>query len=89
MQGIIGYSVWINGHKSGINVQKYGCNYILFVLAWCLFEPYDEEDAMRKTQEKPTDDPWDAFELDDDELECEPEPGDFWGELDDDCDGIG
>jgi len=44
---------------------------------------------MLKTQEKPADDPWDAFELDDDELESEPEPGDFWEELDDDCHGIG
>jgi hypothetical protein len=33
-----------------------------------------------------TDDPWDVFELDDEVLEPEPEYGDFWGELDDDCD---
>jgi hypothetical protein len=37
----------------------------------------------------PSGDPCDAFELDDDELEPEPEPGDFWEELDDDCHGIG
>jgi hypothetical protein len=37
---------------------------------------------------KPVDDPWDVFELDD-ELESEPEPGDFWEELDDDCDNLG
>ncbi len=35
---------------------------------------------------KPVDDPWDAFEVDDDGAEPEPEPGDFWGELDHDCD---
>ena len=34
----------------------------------------------------PADDLWDAFELDDDGVEPEPEYGDFWGELDDDCD---
>jgi hypothetical protein len=38
----------------------------------------------------PSSDPWDVFELDDDLLEPEPEHGDFWGELDDDCEiGIG
>ena len=26
---------------------------------------------------------WDAFERDDEMIEREPEPGDFWGELDD------
>jgi hypothetical protein len=31
----------------------------------------------------------DAFELDDETLEPEPEPGDFWGELDDDRDANG
>ena len=31
-------------------------------------------------------DPWDAFVIDDDAVDPEPEPGDFWGELDDDCD---
>ena len=36
--------------------------------------------------EKPVDDPWDVFDLDDDLLEPEPEPGDFWGELDNDSD---
>lgn len=30
----------------------------------------------------------DAFEFDDETLEPEPEPGDFWGEIDDDCNGI-
>jgi hypothetical protein len=34
----------------------------------------------------PADDPWDVFELDDEVAEPEPEHGDFWGELDDDCD---
>jgi hypothetical protein len=34
--------------------------------------------------EKPVDDPWEVFDLDDDLPEPEPEPGDFWGELDDD-----
>jgi hypothetical protein len=28
---------------------------------------------------------WDAFDLDDELLEPEPEPGDFWGEPNDDC----
>jgi hypothetical protein len=54
-----------------------------------MFDPRDEEDIVLKTHENPADDPWDAFELDDDELESEPEPGDFWGELDHDCDSIG
>jgi hypothetical protein len=27
---------------------------------------------------------WEAFELEDEALEPEPEPGDFWGEPDDD-----
>jgi hypothetical protein len=31
----------------------------------------------------------DAFEQDDETLEPEPEPGDFWGELDDDCNANG
>lgn len=34
----------------------------------------------------PAEDPWDVFKLDDDWLEPEPEYGDFWEELDDDCD---
>ncbi len=29
---------------------------------------------------------WDVFELDDETIEPEPEYGDFWGEIDDDCD---
>jgi hypothetical protein len=33
----------------------------------------------------PADDPWDVFELDDEVVEPEPVHGDFWGELDDDC----
>jgi hypothetical protein len=41
---------------------------------------------MQSTPAKPIDDPWDAFELDEDTNEPEPEPGDFWGELDHDCD---
>ena len=45
---------------------------------------------MLRTRKGTTDDdPWDAFELDDDELESQPEPGDFWGELDHDCNSIG
>ena len=44
---------------------------------------------MSNTVEEPGDDPWDAFQLDDGELESEPEPGDFWGELDNDCDSVG
>ena len=34
----------------------------------------------------PLDDAWDVFELDDEAVEPEPEYGDFWGALDDDCD---
>ena len=34
----------------------------------------------------PVDDPWDVFALDDEVTEAEPEYGDFWGEVDDDCD---
>ena len=34
----------------------------------------------------PADDPWDVFEVDDEAAEAEPEYGDFWGEVDDDCD---
>jgi hypothetical protein len=34
----------------------------------------------------PANDPWDVFELDDEVVEPEPEYGDFWGEVDDDCD---
>ena len=37
----------------------------------------------------PAEDPWDVFELDEEALEPEPEYGDFWGELDDDCDNGG
>jgi hypothetical protein len=33
----------------------------------------------------PAEDPWDVFEIDEETLEPEPEYGDFWGELDDDC----
>lgn len=44
---------------------------------------------MSKLPENPADDPWDAFELDDEIVDPEPEPGDFWGELDDDCDNGG
>jgi hypothetical protein len=58
------------------------------MLVWRPFEP-NEEYAMSKTQENPAGDPWDSFELDDDELESEPEPGDFCEELDDDCSSIG
>jgi hypothetical protein len=34
----------------------------------------------------PLDDPWEVFELDEDTAEPEPEPGDFWGEVDHDSD---
>ena len=44
---------------------------------------------MASICEKPVDDPWDVFELDDDPLEPEPEPGDFWGELDNDSNSGG
>ena len=44
---------------------------------------------MTDTQQPPTDDPWDAFVLDDETAEPEPEPGDFWGELDNDSDNSG
>ena len=37
----------------------------------------------------PAEDPWEVFELDEEALEPEPEYGDFWGELDDDCDNRG
>jgi hypothetical protein len=38
---------------------------------------------------RPAEDPWDVFELDEEVVEPEPECGDFWGELDDDCDNGG
>jgi hypothetical protein len=41
---------------------------------------------QKRRAAKPEDDPWDVFELDEDTIEPEPEYGDFWGELDDDCD---
>ena len=44
---------------------------------------------MSKLPENPADDPWDAFELDDEIVDPEPEPDDFWGKLDDDCDNGG
>jgi hypothetical protein len=47
-----------------------------------------EEFVMPKTCKKPIDDPWDAFELEDDAMDLEPEPGDFWGELNDDSDSL-
>jgi hypothetical protein len=42
------------------------------------------EPVMSKAYEKSVEDPWDAFELEDDTVEPDPEPGDFWGELNDD-----
>ena len=40
----------------------------------------------KRTNLSPADDAWDVFELDDDVVaEPEPEYGDFWGVLDDDC----
>jgi hypothetical protein len=50
---------------------------------------FEEELVMPIAREKPVDDPWDVFELDDDAAEPEPEPGDFWGEPDDDSDDRG
>jgi hypothetical protein len=50
--------------------------------------PFDKEPEMPKNRKLPSDDAWDAFELDDD-LESEPEPGDFWEEVDDDCPSFG
>jgi hypothetical protein len=44
---------------------------------------------MTDTCHPPADDAWDAFVLDDDTAEPEPEPGDFWGELDHDSDSLG
>jgi len=49
----------------------------------------DGDHAMTGTYQPPTDDPWDAFVLDDETAEPEPEPGDFWGELDNDSDNSG
>ena len=48
-------------------------------------------DARRRSVPvaSPAEDPWDVFELDEEALEPEPEYGDFWGELDDDCDNGG
>ena len=43
----------------------------------------------KRMETRPADDPWDVFEVDDDVVEPEPEYGDFWGELDDDCDNGG
>jgi hypothetical protein len=45
--------------------------------------------AHEKRPEIEPNDPWDAFELEDDIVEPEPEYGDFWGEQDDDCDYAG
>jgi hypothetical protein len=46
---------------------------------------------MMNTHEKPSvfcpvEDPWDVFIMDEYDVDCEPEYGDFWGEPDDDCD---
>jgi hypothetical protein len=71
------------------NGQKYGCNYAPFVLVCRLFDPNSEEFAMSRIDEETAGDPWDAFDLCDEDLESLPEPGDFWEELDDDCDSIG
>lgn len=43
---------------------------------------------MSKLTEKPHD-PWEAFDQDDEIVEPAPEPGDFWGVLDDDSDLVG
>ena len=48
-----------------------------------------EGDGQPRRVEAPAGDPWDAFELDEGDIESEPEPGDFWEEWDDDCDSIG
>jgi hypothetical protein len=42
-----------------------------------------------QTERAFSEDPWAVFELDDDVAEPEPEYGDFWGEVDDDCDNLG
>ena len=42
------------------------------------------EMVMSSTHHNPIDEKWDAFELDEDTAEPEPEPGDFWGELEND-----
>jgi hypothetical protein len=34
----------------------------------------------------PVEDPWDVFIMDEDNVDCEPEYGDFWGVPDDDSD---
>ena len=63
-------------------------------------DPAPEEPLLVETAEEPSgaapdesaeypsapvpDEAWDAFELDEDTIEPEPEYGDFWGELDDD-----
>jgi hypothetical protein len=43
---------------------------------------------MTDACQPPTDDAWDAFLLDDETAEPEPEPGDFWGEPEYDCDSL-
>jgi hypothetical protein len=45
--------------------------------------------AMTHPYGDPADALWDAFELDDETAEPQPEPGDFWGEMDNDSDSNG
>ncbi|TSA40019.1 hypothetical protein D4R30_00290 [archaeon] len=42
------------------------------------------DESAEYTSAPVPDEAWDAFELDEDTIEPEPEYGDFWGELDDD-----
>ncbi len=58
-----------------------GCTTLNGVLGTTMPNARDRREASG-----PTDDPWDVFELDDEAAEPEPDYGDFWGELDDDCD---
>ncbi len=45
------------------------------------FDPDDDLDDLNEPEELDLDDPhWDAFLADDDELDPEPAPGDFWPE---------
>jgi hypothetical protein len=43
------------------------------------FDPDDDSDDLNEPEELDLDDPhWDAFLADDDELDPQPAPGDFW-----------
>ncbi len=60
--------------------------YASLPLVKSLPKPFYMGGTMSEMPEIPAVDPWDAFVIDGDAMEPEPEPGDFWGELDDDCD---